>query len=89
MEVERGAPAPAPSRPSSRRRHPQDVLRSSAHALKLAERDRLLASLAALNAEGAANGVNRRRQEEPRGEMQVIERQRMEMQKTADLHHDA
>ena len=65
---------------------PQDVLRSSAHALKLGERDRLLASLASLNAEGAALAASiDDGKRSLAAKMQDIERQRMEMQKTADL----
>ena len=90
---------------------PQDVLRMNAHEMKLAERERLIAEITALEQEGKdVEGEVRSRQllsppepdrySNPRStppaqieegkkalaaKMQDIERQRMNLQKTADL----
>ncbi|GMH67398.1 hypothetical protein TrVE_jg11743 [Triparma verrucosa] len=65
---------------------PQDVLRMNAHEMKLAERERLIAEITALEQEGKdVEGEIEEGKKALAAKMQDIERQRMNLQKTADL----
>ena len=65
---------------------PQDVLRMNTHERKLAERERLIAEIAALDkANDAVVGEIEDGKKQLAVKLQEIETQRLEMQKTADI----